>query len=270
MMGTSELPSAFEIAAAERKPGPVHSDDSTLRLVVPGNAGLSPYGDDAWASWSGGDGIAYAALVEHGSGIALVVADDRLFTNASLAVADDAQVLVELLRPFGDTFEVIDGGVRSAGGTGADNPFEAIARAELTAVIVQLLLFVLVLYAWRGVHFGRPRDPPPPSRRRFAMHVEALAQQYHRAGARRHALRLYAAWALERIQMRFDVRRRGLLPLAGRIAARTGGDETEIMRTLVEAHHARDDIHDSQGSDEDLRILRELGRLIDTTRGPTK
>ena len=80
------------------------------------------------------------------------------------------------------------------------------------------------------------------------MHVEALAQHYLRAGARRHSLRLYATWALERIQARFDPRRRGLHALAGRIAARTGSDETDVMRTLVEAHHARDDSSDTRAA----------------------
>jgi hypothetical protein len=140
-------------------------------------------------------------------------------------------------------------------------------RAELTPVIAQLLVLVLLLYLWRGAHFGRPRDPPPRSRRRFSEHVEALAQQYQRAGARRHALHLYAGWALERVQERFGGQRRGLHHLAHRIAMRTGQDETEIMRTLVEAHHARDDVHDGHGAPEDLQVLRELGRLIDTTTG---
>ncbi len=241
------------------------------RPAVPGDAGLSSAGPEGIPVYVDARGTPYALRRSLGQGTVLVLADDRLLRNGALAVPDNDVALVALLREFGPRLELIDGGVRSFGLSaegGASDPFHAISRAHLTPVILQLLLFVLLLYLWRGVHFGRPRDPGPPSRRRFVEHVDALAQHYHRAGARGHALRLYAGWALERIAERFGGRRRGLQSLASRIAARTGRDETEIMRTLAEAHHARDarDDHDAHGSEDDLRVLRELGQLIDTTR----
>ncbi|MCH9683002.1 MAG: hypothetical protein K0V04_16320, partial [Deltaproteobacteria bacterium] len=177
---------------------------------------------------------------------------------------------VELLTSLGTEFEVIEGGLRSVtggDGAGSDDPFDAMANAHLTPLIGQLLLFVLLLYLWRGMHFSRPRDPPQQSRRNFTEHASALAQQYMRSGGQRHALRLYAGWALERVYERFGGRQRGLSHIARRIAARTGRDETETLRILVEAQDARDDIHDDRGSAEDLRVIRELGQLIDTTRG---
>jgi len=266
----------------ERQPGPLHVAGAPIHhwpatVSVPGNAGLVPHERYSSGTVVLSDGESGPYALERGSayalerGSAIVLADEHLFTNASLAVPENGAFLVALLRDVGGPFELVDGDLRElAGDGGASDPFDAIARAELTPVIGQLLLLVLLLYLWRGVHFGRPRDPPPPSRRRFVEHVEALAQQYHRAGARRHALHLYAGWALERVQERFGGQRRGLHHLARRIAARTGRDETEIMRTLVEAHHARDDIHDGHGAPEDLAVLRELGRLIDTTAGPKR
>jgi hypothetical protein len=273
------LPAGLDVRPAARRPGPLRlgpllESTEAPMLVVPGDAGLE------WDGIDGVDGVVlrtdaegtpYVLVRALGQGEVIVLADDRLLTNAALAVPDDGAFLVELLREVGGPFELVDGHLREiAGDGGASDPFDAIARAELTPVIGQLLLLVLLLYLWRGVHFGRPCDPPPPSRRRFAEHVDALAQQYQRAGARRHALHLYAGWALERVHERFGGRRRGLHHLARRIAARTGRDETEIMRTLVEAHHARDDTHDGHGTEEDLRLLRELGRLIDTTRAPPR
>lgn len=250
-------PLPLEVRSAPRRHGPMHLGPRFIaEHSQPVSVPASPDTEDA----------PYALVREVGQGFAVVLADDHLFTNAALAVPGNDAFLVDLLDAMGGSFELIDGGLRQLQGDGgASDPFDAIARAELTPVIGQLLLLVLLLYLWRGVHFGRPHDPPPSSRRRFAEHVEALAQQYQRAGARRHALHLYAGWALERVHERFGGSRRGLHHLARRIAARTGRDETEIMRTLVEAHHARDDVHDGHGAAEDLQVLRELGRLIDTT-----
>lgn len=272
VLATSEqLPSELDVEHGRRRPGPLwspYSEEPGVRLSVPGDAGIRPSDTRAYEPlWVDEAGTPYALELDHGFGSILVLADDHLLTNAALAVPDDGAVLVELLRYRGQRFELIDGGLRAAAGAGATDPFDAVSRANLTPVVLQLLLLVALLYLWRGVHFGRPRDPPPPSRRRFVEHVEALAQHYQRAGARRHALRLYAGWALDRVQERFGGRRRGLHHLAHRIATRTGRDETEIMRILVEAHHARDD-RDGEGTEDDLRTLRELGLLIETTPGP--
>ncbi len=239
--------------------------------AVPGHQGLyleTPADTDAHILLADPSGVPYAVRMRLGEGEVVVLADDRMFTNASLAVPDNGMFLVELLRELDDEFQLLEGGLRAASADGASDPFDAIARAHLTPVIAQLLLLVLLIYLWRGVHFSPPRDPPPPSRRRFTEHAAALAQHYIRAQGRRHALRLYAGWALERIHERFGGRQRGLPHLARRIAARTGRDETESLRILLEAQDARDDTHDDRGSDEDLRVIRELGRLIDTTRGP--
>ncbi|MCA9691461.1 MAG: DUF4350 domain-containing protein, partial [Myxococcales bacterium] len=255
---TLELPSELREGSARRIATP---DREGLRL---GHEAARPLVVDA-------RGVPYIAELELGAGALLILADDRLLENAALVVEDNAALLVALLRRWGPALELVDEGVRSADAAaegGARNPFEAIARAHLTPVILQLLLSILLLYLWRGRHFGAPRDPPPPSRRRFSEHVDALAQQYLRAGSRRHALHLYAGFALERIFERFGGQRRGLHRVASRLAARTGQDETEVVRVLVEAHDAREEEAASGGDADDLRVLRELGRLTEHTRGP--
>jgi hypothetical protein len=279
VLATREPITGLDVRPVEHDPGPIVPGPlvdaiEAAAVVVPSETGLR------WSGTDGTDGVVlrayldgtpYVLVREYGQGELIVFADDRLLTNAALAVPDNGAFLVDLLRAVGGPFELVDGGLRRmTKDGGVDDPFEAIARAELTPVIGQLLLLVVLLYLWRGVHFGRPRDPPPPSRRGFSEHVDALAGQYQRAGARRHALHLYAGWALERVHERYGGRRRGLHHLAHRIAARTGRDETEIMRVLAEAHHARDDVHDGHGTEEDLKVLRELGRLIDTTQAPTR
>jgi len=268
------LPESLDIGFAVRSPGPLLAGDepwiaSEATVVVPGRDGLAPrsveWGSVAEVLRADAEGTAYVVSQPRGAGTLIILADDRLLTNASLSVADNGEFLVALLSSVGTRFELVDGGIRSQGEgeDGASDPFDAVGRAHLTPVILQGLLLLLLLYLWRGRHFGRPRDPPARSRRHFTEHAEALAQQYQRAGARRHALRLYAGWALERIHDRYGGGR-ALSALAARIAARTERDETEIMRILVEAQHARDEDQDPLGDAEDLRILRELGRLLDT------
>lgn len=266
------LPASLGIGWAKRQPGALTSTMTDRGLertvIVPGTEGLVAR-DDALVLLAGPGGTAYGLRLAHGDGELVVLADSHLLTNAGLAVADNGAWLVEMLTSTETRLQLVDGGVRSMSGEGASDPFDAISRGHLTPVVLQGLLLVLLLYLWRGVHFGRPRDPPPRSRRRFTEHVQALADHYARAEARRHALRLYAGWALERIHERFGGPRGGLEPLAHRIATRTGGDQTEIIRLLVEAQHARDEdpSHDPRGDAEDLRIIRELGQLLEATAG---
>ncbi|MCB9569123.1 MAG: DUF4350 domain-containing protein [Myxococcales bacterium] len=269
-----DLPAELEITPKARAGAqmPPLADDLVpgRALVIPGDRGLASTHEGAVVLRADADGVAYGVRIRLGDGLLVVLADDRLLTNGALAIPDNGEVLVGLVSALGDRVELVEGGVRDlAIEGGADDPFEAVARAHLTPAILQLLALALLLFLWRGAHVGRPQDPPPPSRRRFAEHVQALARHYERAGARRHALRLYAGWAMERIVERHGGgvgggAPRGLHRLARRIAARTGQDETAVMRLLAEAQHAQsapDDDH--RGDAEDLRVLRELGDLVD-------
>ena len=270
----SSLPMDLDVSSAARTGNEVRVSNiydalKDRTVVIPGTAGMTSAWGAAFEPLLVDErGIAYAGIVELDSGSILVLADDALFTNMALAVPDNAEALVEMLEVMGTKFELIDGAIRRVHADAEEaTPFAAIDRANLTAAILHLLVFILALYLWRGIHFGRPKPPPPSGRRRYVEHIEALARHYHRAGARRHALRHYATWALERLQETFGRRSAGLHRLAHRIARRTGRDETEVVRTLVEAWDARDDRHDDTGAPEDLACLRELGRLTETTRG---
>ncbi len=277
------LPAELEVGYARREgavmavPRGSPLRDVAAQVAAPDHEGVVVGHPGARTLIADADGTAYIVELELGAGEILVIADDRLLENAALAVPDNGPFLLELLRPWGPEFAVVEGGLRaatavaaSAGGRGSDSPFAAVWRAELTPVILQLLLVILLLYLWRGWHFGQPRDPPPRSRRRFTEHADALAQHYLRAGARRHALRVYSGWALERMFERYGGRRGGLQRLAERIAARSGRDETEVARLLALALDARDDERDGHGDDEDVATLRELGRLVEHTRGAAR
>lgn len=222
------------------------------------------------------DGKPYAVRYERGfrGGAVWLLADDRLLTNGGLMLADNPEFVARFLRDVStDRVELADGLLDD----GADNPADTLARSHLTPAILQLLALLAALYLCRGVRFGRPTDPPARSRRQFREHVEALGLQFARGRASRHALRLYAAWALERLRDRtLGSRQPGLYALAQAVAARTGDDEARVMQVLVEASGVRDDAELSRAAlktrppaaAEDLRLMQELARLVRLVGGP--
>lgn len=225
--------------------------DGEPRGHIAGDAGLV-LSDLRWRTVLERNYGPYAVERELGAGTIVALADSHLFTNAALALGH-AEVL-EVLPLSGD-IELVD----AVTGSGADSPMESIERSHLTAAMVQLLLLVLAILLWRGWPFGRPRDPAAPPRRGFVDHARAMGLQYASARASTHASALYAAWALETLRREGD-RGAGLHGLAQAVAQRTGRDETEVMRVLVDAHGAAEG---RSGNDpEDLQLLRELVRLV--------
>lgn len=208
-------------------------------------------------------------------GSVTLFADDRLFTNAALMLGDNPELLVRLFADLGDgPVELVDGMLDF----GADNPADSIENSHLTAAVLQLLALIALLYLWRGVRFGAPRDPPSRSRRSFTEHIEAVGQHYARARASRHAARLYATWALDRLRDKtLTARTPGLYALAQAVAGRTGDDEAKVMQLLVEASGVRDDADASSAKPgrprahtvaEDLRLMQDLARLVRLVGGP--
>jgi hypothetical protein len=213
----------------------------------------------------------YAVRRELGDagGQIVVLAEEDLFTNAALIVADNGAFVVNLFRSAGvDEVEFIN----AYTGAGADNPFDSVRKAKLSALFVQILVFLGLLYAAVGIPFARLRDPERRSRRAFAEHVRTLGQRYAQARASRYVACLYAAWALDRLRERLLPGGRGssLHPLAQAIAGRTGRDEAEVMRILVEANELREPgMEATRGGPGDLELMRALARLLDQTRsGP--
>lgn len=236
--------------------------------------------ESSWVLRRGAD-APYAVETPLGSGRAYVFAERALFTNIAFTVADNAAFAVAFLDDTGkDDIEICDMWT----GAGAGSPLEAMDQANLTPVIAQLLALALLFLIWRGAHFGRPRDPLARSRRAFADHVQALGHIYHRAKASEHALGNFAAWAIERLRERYyRGTRSGLSPLAEAIATRTGRNETEVMRVLVEAQSARESSgppssfrpslrYDAKpppkgsGEERDLRLIRALFDLMRTAK----
>jgi len=207
----------------------------------------------------GPTGDPYIAMFLEGAGSITVLADDHLFTNVGLAFGTNAWSLSALVASYERDVEFVDGWV----GKGSDTPADAIAHTHLTAAVVQLLVLILALYLWRGVRFGRGRDPERQTRRAFAQHAVAMGRQYHKARAASFASGLFAAWVLERLRNRFSSSAAaGLHGLSQEVARVSGRDDTEVMRLLVAAHSATETHASPGGSGEDLALIRDLGRLM--------
>jgi len=209
------------------------SDLGELVLAVPRGPSLAL--TDAAPMLARSNGV-YASFKQVGDGRVIVLADDKLFMNVALTVEENAAFLISLFRPLHREVELCDAWTS----LGADTPLETLGRAHLLPILLQLVLLLGLFFLWQGRAFGVLRDPPANRRRAFADHVRALGLAYARAGASRHALGLYATWAVERLRERVPREgRQGLSGLAEGIGVRVGKPTGEVMRVLVEATEAQ-------------------------------
>jgi hypothetical protein len=200
-----------------------------------------------------------------------VLADDRLLTNASLLVDDNARLLIELLRPGGPNLEMAG----ELTGLVSQNPITSVRRGRLAPAMLQLTFLILLFFIYKGAHFGRPIDPIAASRRRFSEHARALGLLYGRNRAGRHALELYGSYALERMRERLNLAGgKSILAVADEVATRTGRPLGEVMRVLVESRPARRDtdaererLLQEANAAKDLATMRDLATLLTTTGG---
>ncbi|HXU81092.1 MAG TPA: hypothetical protein VN914_06830, partial [Polyangia bacterium] len=202
----------------------------------------------------------YAAERAAAEGRIVALADDRLFTNGALPFGDNARALILLLS---DTTRVDLAGELT--GFVSPNPVASVARGQLAPFLAQLTVLALVFFLFRGVAFGRLREPPPPRRRSFVEHVEAVGEQYARAKAARHVLASYGHWVIERLRERVALPAgSGLIALADAVAVRTGKEAGEVMRLLMEAREIPAPA--APGTTEDVAVhlaaVRSLGELL--------
>jgi len=199
---------------------------------------------------------------DHGKRV-VVLADDFLFRNASLLVADNAAVLDNLLREGGMTVEVAG----DLTGLVSSNPVQSVQRGRLGPAMLQLAAFLLVFFVCKGARFGRPVSSQRTARREFAEHVRALGLHYARARGERLALGFLGSYASERLRERCGLRvDRSLSGLAEAVATRTGRPVGQVMRTLLEARDASKGVPADKGA-RDLETAAELCKLLEETGG---
>jgi hypothetical protein len=235
-----------------------------LRVAAPEHHQLSTHGADAKTLLTRA-GAPYAAWTKVEEGDVIVLADGYLLTNAALAAADNARFLVLLFNQLGKAAQFVD----EATGQAPPTPLASVARGKLAPLLLQLTMLLGLFFWFKGRAFGTLRDPPLANRRAFVEHARAVGLQYAKARAKRYAFALYAGYALDRLRERVQVGgRRGLLGLAESVARKTGRNEGEVMRLLVEAQSARDATASQSGvSQEDLSLMSALGSLLRETGG---
>jgi hypothetical protein len=209
----------------------------------------------------------YAAQRDYRAGRIVALGDDRLFTNGALPFGDNARALILLLASTARV-QLVD---RSAGFV-SPNPVASVARSQLLPFMLQLCALAALFYLFRGVAFGKLREPPPPRRRSFVEHVEAVGQQYARARAARHVLSSYGHWVIERLRERVALPAgSGLIALADAVAVRTGKPAGEVMRLLMEAREVPELAAPSSAEDVAVHLgaVRALGELLVFRKGGT-
>ena len=146
------------------------------------------------------DGMTYAAVLAHGKGFVLGIATDELLKNAGIARPGNAAATVAILASA-DRLEMKLAGLED-GLAPPSTPVAALLRAGLGVGLVHGAFATLVLFFAVGVRIARPRPEPPPRRRAFAEHVEAVGSLYARTKNSAHALASYARFADERLHAR--------------------------------------------------------------------
>lgn len=201
-------------------------------------------------------GHPYIVTAYVGDGTITFLPESELVSNASLSVADNAQLVAELLSVPGTTIELVGPWT----GDGSESPIQSIKSAGLLPVMLQLLALVGLLALRQGVSFGARRDVLRRVRRAFADHVRAVAATYARARAGRLVSANYGLLLIDQLRERLcPGQKPTLFQLAGAIARRVGRPETEIVELLVEAKSTFDEQHEGDGVNH--KIIRELEQL---------
>jgi hypothetical protein len=209
-------------------------------------------------------GAPYIAEAGQGEGRLIFLGGPDLLSNASLVAGDNARLLANLLDLPAGRVEIIGELTRDT----VSSPLSAVKAAGLTPWLCQLLLLAAAFAAYRGVAFGRRVEAPANLRRRFSEHVQALGQRWAEQRASRSALSAYAGYGLEVVREQVPAGSgQSSADLARAVARKTGRDHAPVAQTLELARRAREGEAHVSNETEDLRALRDLGRLIEDLGG---
>ncbi len=235
-----------------RARGPAGS--GTERGALAGAAALRAPDDSHRVGWFGDDST-YAAVVFHRSGSVLAIASDELFTNVGLSRPDNAAVAAVILS----NADCSDLKVAHAedGSSAPSTPVGALVRAGLGLGLVHALVAAVVLFLAVGVRMVRAKPAPPPPRRAFVEHVDAVGGLYARTRSAPHALAVYARFADERLRARMP---RGTSDVAAYLASRAHQPLAVCRRVWERAMGTR---VDEPPVGDELRVLRELSVIYE-------
>ncbi len=199
------------------------------------------------------DGMTYAAVVTHGKGFVLGIATNELMQNAPLARPGNAAAMVSIFSNA-DRQEVRIADPED-GVAPPSTPIGALLRAGLGLGLGHAVLATLALFFAVGLRLARPKPAPPPRRRAFAEHVEAVGALYARTRNAGHALAAYARFADDRLRARMP---RGTADVAAFLASRASMPLDACQRLWARAVQAK---AGAPPLGDELTVLRELSAV---------
>jgi hypothetical protein len=219
--------------------------------VLARSAGVRVHPEIERVAWLGDD-TTYAAVLSLGQGTITGVATGELLTNAALARPGNAAVAMAVLSNA-DRQEIRIA-QREDGVSPPSSPVAAVRRAGLGLGLVHGLCAALILFAAYGTRLGPPLPEPPPARRAFVEHVEAVGALYKQGGHAAHALAAYTRLVDQRLRARTS---RGAADVPAVLAARSNLPVDVCRRIWGRASAAS---ADAPVGDE-LGILKELAAV---------
>lgn len=195
-----------------------------------------------------GTGDVAAVEFHHGAGRVVAWSDPAPLRNRAVRKSGAAPLFVraaaEAVAP-GGTLRVDEFHHGFRGGSAVAGTLRFLGKTAPGWMLVQLALAGAGLLFLLGRRFGAPRPPAPARRRSPLEHVDALAEAYRQAGARRTARRLLVA---------------GLARRTGRGAPRDRAGEIELLRRLGAPHpEAEDDL---------VPLARDIDHLLSEPKPP--
>jgi hypothetical protein len=246
--GSYASPEPVEDEEDEEEGAPVYAEALEHANLVR-HAAIELGGQRERVAWFD-DGPTYAAVVSHGKGYVLGVASAELVTNIGLARPGNAAAMVAILSNADRLhFRLAE---HEDGVSPPTSPIAALTRAGLGPGLLHALFATLVLFLAVGVRLARPKPAPPPTRRAFAEHVEAVGALYAKTRSAPHALAAYARFVDERLRARMP---RGSNDIPAFLASRAKLPLEACQRLWGRAMAAKGGAHPTG---DELAVLKEL------------
>ena len=207
------------------------------------------------------------------AGRMLVLAHDDMLVNANL----DSDDIAVLLRRWLSTHVPDKGKVVFLETRAGGQLWEMLRRANLVALLLHGLIFLLLLYWMLAPRFGDPLPGAVATRRAFAQHAAALGHLYQRRGASAYLLKQLYDRFLARLVGRVTksgaagtsahtpVRdaRQNRARLATLVSTRTGRDPASVESTLAQVEYTvgSPDVVDPKEAQRHFRLAQSLAAL---------
>ena len=202
------------------------------------------------------DGAPVLVSQAHGQGRIYWSADVEWLTNGRIAQSDNFALALRLLTPAPGQQTAFDEYMH---GFRAADRWWQLLRGPLQFFVIQLTVFLAVLFWAYGMRFGAPRALPVGPPRAAVEYIHSMSQLYRRAKARRIVLEaLHRSLLRELGRLLGGIGGMSHAEIARRTAERTGAAPTQVERALAATAPTRTD----KPGDEELIDLAQQCEAI--------